>query len=41
MAHDLVVPQIHIYSQFIVDPFYTEGGHVAYDTLHRSGGIEL
>lgn len=40
MCKDLVVPQVHEKSEFIVHTFYTEGCHVAYNTLHRSCDVE-
>ena len=36
MADDLVVPEIHVQGKFMVNAFYTEGGHVAHNALQRS-----
>ena len=35
MAHELIVPKVHVQRQFIVYPLDPEGGHVADDALQR------
>ncbi len=41
MAHNLVVPKIHVQRQFIIHAFHIECGHVADDALQRAVDLDF